>query len=237
MGKLIKLQLRNIFHSKLFYICLGLMILLGPIATMIVSNTLSEIVKVYGICDEILSILSVGIIETVFIVLVSCSDYSDGTTKNIIARGYTRTQLLFSKYIAILISLIIMFSVTVLFCIILLYKNGFGYEKNMFYDLINHIVCIITYIVFYTTMAFLLEKNGSAIIACLFVPQLLPTIMSLLNKIIKFDFNKLWMEHGSDIFEKKPTLGNLGISVLYYFIYIIIFIIVGTQLLKRKEIK
>ncbi|MBQ6476900.1 MAG: hypothetical protein IJI43_00460 [Bacilli bacterium] len=45
------------------------------------------------------------------------------------------------------------------------------------------------------------------------------------------------MEHGTDLFDKKPTLDNLGISILYYLIYIIIFIVIGTQILKRKEIK
>ena len=237
MSRLIKLQLHNIIQSKIFYICTALMILLGPVATAILSNTLADIIKTTSICNEILSILSISIVETIFIVLITCNDYADGTTKNIIARGYTRTQLLFSKYIAILISLFFMYIVTILCTFIILYNKGLGYKSTMGYQFINNIVTIIAYAIFYTTMAFLLEKNGSGIIACLFVPQLLPTLMTLLNKVIKFDFYKLWMEHGSELFEENPTLGNLGISVLYYGVYIAIFIIIGTKLLKRKEIK
>ncbi len=237
MSRLIKLQLRIIIQSKIFYICMALMILLGPVATAILSNSLADIIKTTSICNEILSILSISIVETIFIVLITCNDYADGTTKNIIARGYTRTQLLFSKYIAILLSLFLMYAITILCTFIILYNKGLGYKSTMGYQFINNIVMIIAYTVFYTTMAFLLEKNGSGIIACLFVPQLLPTLMTLLNKVIKFDFYKLWMEHGSELFEKKPTLGNLGISVLYYGVYIVIFIIIGTQILKRKEIK
>ena len=63
------------------------------------------------------------------------------------------------------------------------------------------------------------------------------SVLLLLNKIILFNINKLWMEYGNDLFDKKPNLGNLGISILYYLIYIIIFIVIGTQILKRKEIK
>jgi len=36
---------------------------------------------------------------------------------------------------------------------------------------------------------------------------------------------------------KKPTLNNLGLSIVYYVVYIVIFIVIGTQVLKRKEIK
>ena len=237
MRKLIKLQLRNIFHSKLIYICTTLIILLNPVATLVVSNSFSDIIKNTNICGEILSILSVGIIETVFIVLVSCSDFNDGTTKNIIARGYTRNQLLFSKYIAILISLLFMHLAGILSAIILLFKNSFGYNTTILYQIINSVVSIIAYTIFYTTMSFLLEKNGSGIIACMFVPNLIPTALTLLNKIVPFNITKLWMEHGEEIFTEKPSLSTLGLSALYYVIYFIIFIIIGTQLLKRKEIK
>ena len=118
MGKLVRLQLRNIIHGKLIYICLALMILLGPVATFALGNAFSDIVKTTTVCNELISVLSVGIVETVFIVLVSCSDFNDGTTKNIIARGYTKTQLLVSKYLAIFICLIIMYIITMLFAVI-----------------------------------------------------------------------------------------------------------------------
>ena len=237
MGRLIKLQLRNIFQGKLIYICLILMILLGPIATLLLGNALSNIISTSTICDEILSVLSVGIIETIFIALVSCSDFNDGTTKNIIARGYTRNQLLFSKYIAILISLLFMHLVTILFVLILLFKNKFGYSTTFLYTFIEHIGSIIVFTIFYTTMSFLLEKNGTAILACLFVPQLITPILLLLKKLTHVNVIKLWIDHGSTLFLDKPTLNNLGIAILYYAVYTIIFIVIGTQILKRKEIK
>ncbi len=237
MGKLVRLQLRNIIHGKLIYICLALMILLGPVATFALGNAFSDIVKNTSVCNELLSVLSVGIVETVFIVLVSCSDFNDGTTKNIIARGYTKTQLLVSKYLAIFICLIIMYIITMLFTVILLFNNGMGYTNTTNYQLINHFAGIIAFAVFYTTMAFLLEKTGAALLACIFVPDFLPTLFILLNKITHVDISKFWMEHGADLFSDKPTLGNLGWSVLYYAIYTVIFIIVGIQILKRKEIK
>lgn len=237
MGRLIRLQLRNIFQGKLLYICLLLAILLGPIVTFLLELAFSDTGLKTTVFDQILSLLSIGIVETIFIALVSCNDFSEGTTKNIIGRGYTRTQLIFSKYIAIFISLMFMYLINILVTFLLLSKNGIGYESIMSYELINSFVGIIAFIVFYTTMAFILEKNGSAILACLFVPQIISTILMVIDSVTHVEVSKYWIDHGSEVFLDKPTLGNLGLSILYYVIYIVIFIIIGIQVLKRKEIK
>ena len=69
----------------------------------------------------------------------------------------------------------------ILSAIILLFKNSFGYNTTILYQIINSFVSIIAYTIFYTTISFLLEKNGSGIIACMFVPNLIPTALTLLN--------------------------------------------------------
>ena len=94
MNRLIKLQFRNLFHSKLFYVCMGL--------TLVLNLGLDFIVKGAGtikVLPQITSFLSseLSIISIIFVALFSCLDFNEGTTKNIIARGYTRTQFLLSK--------------------------------------------------------------------------------------------------------------------------------------------
>ena len=102
MNKLIKLQLRNVFHNKLFYVCLGLMLASTSLLKFLTSSNMQTI-KVF---PEIINFLSseVGIISTIFIALFCCFDFNEGTTKNIISRGYNRNQFLFSKYIVSLLS-------------------------------------------------------------------------------------------------------------------------------------
>lgn len=238
MNKLIKLQLRNVFHNKLFYVCLGLTLLMVPILTFIGSLNGAD-VKNLKVFPQILSFLSseVGLVSIIFIALFCCFDFTEGTTKNIIARGYTKTELLLSKCFVSLIGIFAIYIITSLVTSILFIKNGMGYESNMLYLLINNILRIVAYTCFYSIMSVVLEKNGSAIIACLFVPTLVPTVLNLIDSKLNLSISKLWIENVSSKFILSPTLENLVVSSLFYVIYIVLFIIIGTQLLKKKEIK
>ena len=237
MNKLVRLQLRNVFHNKLFYVCLGLNLLMSPIMSFIGSLVVkTNPPKVFS---EIITFISseVGIISTIFIALFCCFNFNDGTTKNIIARGYTRLQLLFSKYIACLVGLFVMYIITALVIFVLFAKNGIGFESNMSYLLLNASIEIIAFTIFFATMSFILEKNGSAIIACLIVPNIIPLLLGLIDAKMKTNISDFWLSSLSNKIIANPTLGTLGLSALYYLIYIVLFVIIGAHLLKRKEIK
>ena len=107
----------------------------------------------------------------------------------------------------------------------------------MLYQIINNIVGIIAYTIFFSTMSILLEKNGSAIIACLFVPTLLSIITGLIDSKLKLNIENFWLDNVSNQFNSNPTLENLGLSILSYVIYIVLFVILGTKIFKKKEIK
>lgn len=239
MKKLIKLQIRNVFHNKLFYICLGLIVLLSPVVGYVMSLALPKVVGKPAALPEIMSFLSgeVGIIGAIFIALFCCYDFNEGTTKNIIARGYSRFQLLVSKYIATLVGLLVMYIITIVVTFILFAKNGIGYESTMVLTLINSIIGIIAYTIFYATISFLLEKNGSAILACIFIPRVVSILLGIADTYTKKDISSYWLENISSRLKDNPTLGNLGLSILFYAIYIIVIIGIGTEILKKKEIK
>ena len=232
MKRLLRLQLRNVFRSKLFYICLGLT-LLGPIVESFLTK---EAHQVFPSMVDFLS-TEISFIGTIFIALFCCFDFNEGTTKNIIARGYTKTQLLLSKYIVSIIGLLTMYLGVFLLYAFLFFENGFGFQTNLLYSFINSIIGIIANVVFYGTISFLLEKNGAAIIACLFIPNLIPTALTLIDSKLKLNIGDYWMEAASSKFALNPTVGNLAISIIYYLIYIGIFTFVGIKVLKRKEIK
>ena len=235
MKKLIKLQIRNLFHNKLFYICLILSLLMCY-TSIFLSSLFAEGNKAM---NQIVSLLQGGIdiIDIVFVVLFCCYDFNDGTTKNIIARGYTKNQLLFSKYIVSIIGVSVIYLIMILLTFTLTIKNGIGYESNMILIIINSIIAIITYIIFYSTISFLLEKNGISLIVCLFVPSIISSLLGLVDLKFNINISKYWIDNISNTFIPTPTLSNLTTSIIQYLIYIIIFIVIGTQLLKKKEIK
>ena len=237
MKRLLKLNLRNIYHNKLFYVCTGILLLLSAIFDYVFS--IGSKSNTEQVLPEIASFLSseVGLVASIFIALFCCLDFSEGTTKNIIARGYTRAELMISKYLASIIGIFSMYGIVMIAYFLLFFRNGIGYNFDLVYPLINSVIGIIAYTVFYATMSILLEKNGSAIIACLIIPNIIPAVLSLIDAKLKLGIGDYWMDSASRTFNNNPTLNNLGWSILYYVVYIIIFIIIGIKLFNKKEIK
>ena len=238
MNRLIKFQVRNMFKQKSFYVCLCLLILMGPILTFIGAfNTPNyETIKVM---PQMVSLLSgeISLLSTIFIALFCCLDFNEGTTKNIIGRGYSRTQVLLSKYIVSLIGLFSVYIISFTVFFFLFGVNGLGFESAMIYSIINSIFRIIAYTIFFSTISFILEKNGSAIIACLFAPSIIQTLLSLIDSKLKIDISKYWITNVSNEFLSDSSLTNLNYSIIFYIIYVMIFVILGVYVAKKKEIK
>lgn len=238
MNRLIKFQVRNMFKQKSFYVCLCLLILMGPILTFIGAfNTPNyETIKVM---PQMVSLIAgeISLLSTIFIALFCCLDFNEGTTKNIIGRGYSRTQVLLSKYIVSLIGLFSFYIISFIVIFCLFGINGLGFENVMLYSIINSIFRIIAYTIFFSTISFILEKNGSAIIACLFAPSIIQTVLSLVDSKLKIDISKYWITNISNEFLNNSNLTNLNDSIIFYIIYIIIFIILGINIIKKREIK
>lgn len=238
MNRLINFQIKNLFKQKFYYVCLFLFVFMYPVLDYISTLNIPEL-EVIKVMPQFINLLSGGgtIISIVFIVLFTCLDFNEGTTKNIIGRGYTRNQLLISKYITALIGVFSFYIISFFVILILFGKNGFGYENYMLYSSINSVIRIIAYTILYSTMSFILEKNTSSILACLFIPSIIQTIFSLIDSKMNIEISKYWIDNVSSSFIENPNTSNFIYSIIFYIIYIIIFIVLGTSLIKKKEIK
>lgn len=238
MEKLLKFQLRNIFHNKLFYVCLLITILTDPIASFIMPLAMKTN-QTIPVLQYIINYLSFepGIVNTIFITLFFTFDFTEGTIKNIIARGYSKSRYLFSKYVSIFIGLVTVYGIISIIYFILFISNGLGYETSMLPFLIFIFFKIITYSIFYGTIAFILEKNSSAIIANLFLPNIISLVLVNLDSILKLSISDYWLENIGTKFLEKPSFNGLINPILMYFIYIVIFIFIGNYFAKSKEIK
>lgn len=238
MNKLIKFQIRTMFQQKFYYVCLLLFVFMYPILDFInVYNKPNyESIKVM---PQIVNLLSGGgtILSIIFIALFCCLDFNEGTTKNIISRGYSKTQLLFSKYIVSLFGVVSFYAVSFIVILCLFGINGLGYENIMLYSIINSIVRIITYTTLYASISFVFEKNSSAIIACLFIPSIIQSLLSLIDSKFHIEISKYWIDNISSEFLTNANLANLNYSLIFYTIYIIVFIALSINIIKRKEIK
>mgnify|MGYP007056154607 CR=1 FL=1 len=238
MKRLIRLQLRNMFHNKLFYVCLVINLLMSPIATFIMSLTskLAPTTQVLpGIVDFLFS--EVGIVSMIFITLFCTFDFTEGTTKNIIGRGYSVVKLLLSKYIASLIGLLCMYGVASILFFVFFIKNGIGYEASMPLIFVYSIFNIIAYTVFYGTIAFVLEKNSSAIIGNMFIPTIMGIVLGIFDTKLNIKISKYWIDNVGLKFLAKPILNNIYMPIIMYIIYTVVIFVIGIRIVKVKEIK
>ena len=240
MKKLVKLQLRNLFSLKSFYICSGLM-LLSPIITLLFSVLMKKPYDAKFI-PEVSSLLSgVELMITVVIVLFSCLDSSDGTLKNIISRGYTKKQYLLSKYIVALIATLIMYLIPIILTFMLTIGNGMGFESKYVCYILAYLLQIGATVCLYVVLSYIFEKIGPSMVACLIGPSMVGTALPLLQLLIKskkISISNLWITNiaGSTIV-KHPDIVDLLVVVGLAAIYIIGLLILGIVIGNKKEVK
>ncbi len=238
MKRLIKLQVRNIFHNKLFYVCLAINLLTSPILTFIMELT-SKSAPTTMVLPGIMDFLSseVSVVSMIFITLFCTFDFTEGTAKNIIGRGYSVVKLLISKYIASLIGLLCMYGVTAILFFVFFIKNGLGYEASMPIIFIYSIFNIIAYTVFYGTIAFVLEKNSAAIVGNMFIPTITSIVLGLVDSNLHINISKYWLDNVGLKFIAKPVLNNIYMPIVMYIIYTVVIFVIGVRIVKVKEIK
>ena len=240
MKRLVKLQLRNLFSLKSFYVCSVLM-LLSPIINLVASLLIKKEFTTTFI-PEVSSLLSsTEILITVVIVLFACLDSNDGTLKNIISRGYTKKQYLLSKYIVALIATLIMYLIPIVFTFILTIGNGMGFASKYVYYIIAYLLQIGATICLYVVLSYIFEKIGSSMVACLIGPNMIGTALPLLQLLVKtkkINIANFWITNiaGSAIV-KHPDILNLLVVAGLAAVYIIGLLSLGLYLGKKKEVK
>ncbi|MBR2248160.1 MAG: hypothetical protein IKG58_03815 [Bacilli bacterium] len=238
MKKLVKLQVRNIFHNKLFYVCL--------ILTLLTTNVITFLVSLFGknaqtatVCSQIINLFNseVSIIGMLFITIFCTFDFSEGTTKNIIGRGYSRIKLLISKYIGSFIGIITIDLISVIFIFLLYAKNGIGWDPSIGLVIPFSIIKIIAFITIYATIAFVFEKTSIAIVTNTVLPNMITLLFGMSDTNLHTHMSKYWIENVGEKFASKATIANMGFPLIMYVIYIVLFVGVGMYLTNKKDIK
>lgn len=241
MKSLIKYQLRNVFHNKIIYVCIGINTVLG-ILTMFLTHAL-EATEGSGttstLFERIAGILSSepDIITMLFIVLFVCFEFHEGVMKNNIGRGYTRIQVLISKYIGALVGVLCIEAVSVVLTVFDFSSKGIGYTPDLMNVIIVSIIGIIAATVFYATLAFLVEKNSIAIITLLLLPRVLGLVFTIINSQFKLPIGDYWITNILPKYASNPAATNMFIPIGVFLAYAAVSVVVGVVLTDRKEIK
>ena len=251
MLKLIKFEFRKIFRNKYMYIIFGiglamtlLTIPLIGIANYMMSQIGEPTIPYSGYYAAKSAISgSVSLMVGIFIGIFACEDFSSGTNKNIIGKGYNRLSLFYSKYI---VSLILCLGYAL---ILILLSLGLGYaiyqdggmsiDDNVFVIFICQLVCVIAYHAFFFCFSYSVSKTAIAIAFNIIVPALLETIVTIINVIInRDDFLLTNFVIDGALANLSSTYTNMDVilpSMLTLVGYIALSNVVGILIARKKQ--
>ena len=239
MDRLYKLQLRNLLHSRYFYIC-GTFTLIAPLIFFFIRTKIPQ--ESTTIADEAISGLQGmgSLIMIIIVVLFVCQEFEDGTAKNIIARGYSRRQLLITKYLVSLFGILIISVLSAVISSILSLNQPVGDLEKFLLFLPAFLVTTAASVSLYTAIAYYLESKGASITACLITPNVISLILLFIQTHfkIKTNLSNYWVEGLIGLIDLNhitiTSLVKVGIVSL---IYIIGLLGITVFLTRKKEVK
>lgn len=242
MNRLNKFNIHNLFKQKSFYICAIILIALASleiIANVITANFITHKAANINSNDTVLTFLNPASFElfvAIFIALFYTLDASNGTMKNIIARGFSRKQVFISKFITIMFGVTIMFISSFIISYIFTFIAGgkiLMLNSNVLSKIGINYINILGIAAFYTLISSIVSKASGALVACILTNFLAPTLLLTTNILLKLktntDISKIWISNATN---------NKGIMVIIICAaYIVISYILGSIISSKKEIK
>jgi len=262
MNKLLKLEFRRLFMSKVLYICIAIslaMLLISAFTSKLLYEAMSQIAEedMEGMAElgiaaldlpTSLSLLkgvgssSLTLILAVFIAIFVTEEYTGDIIKNIYAKGYSRDLVFFSKYLSSLAGSLLIVLADAIFSIII-GKALFGEFGTMGKNYISSFIAILFLIVSYDTLYFAISiairKTGGSIAISIFGPIVINLLLNLGNAISKsetLDLTEYWIAGRlTTLSYADVTTKAVWMSFLVGGIFLLAFGAVGFFLNRKRE--
>lgn len=187
MSKLIRFELHKLFRQKSFYICTAVLLAVNLYSIIFTYDNGGRSTGLVCLSTAVCS-ADFTMLLGIFVALFTCDDYAGGTIRNIISRGFTRTQVYFSKLIALCIAPVLM----VLLNWALNYAAGSLYwetgldafETDLLYVLGVQLLLVIAEAALFYAISSAIGKTGASVAVCM----LLELIVALAIGIVMLIF-------------------------------------------------
>lgn len=207
MFKLIRFEFRKLLRNKGFYICTAILIALTGFSVYTAKFAQEQL----GVTDptagglksmmEALPTSSIGMMLGIFIALYVCEDFSAGTIRNILTRGYSRFGVYMAKLVAVIIATIVMSC----FCCAGAYAVGtylwgagdasFGGEQ--FRILLYQLAITLAYAAVFYAVSFMIQKTGGSIACCVVLPLAVTALLKLADTALaeqEIELSAYWLD-------------------------------------------
>lgn len=265
MGKLLNFEFRKLFRQKSFYICgaVFIAIILISVITMNALLTFSNSMveadgvtmtliddSVYTGLYMLMSAFSSGnfsIILSIFTTLFICGDYTNGTLKNIIARGYGRVSIYAAKYIVTLcattiysvLGWLISFLSGSAFWGVGTLPDGTG-AGDIILILFVQLIGAYAYASLFFLISALLKKAGGAIALSILGPTIISMGVSLIDALIQnksISFSDYWLDTCFTELESTSVASDIITRcIICFLVYIVFFTAAGHFISRKSEV-
>ena len=212
MLNMMQFQFRRLFKKSSMYICMLITAVFAfyPVSTIISSieshlrysanyDNFTDYTISYS-SKEILTmcfaISFITLITAIFTAIFVCEDRTQGTIKTIYAKGYSRTSVFTSKYLAtvayitIYYAILLVVAIFSIFMIQLLYSSRFPEiitwdNENLLPMIVNQYLSLIAVNTLYYLISELVGKTGIGIALSIFAPIILLIILGQIYMIIR----------------------------------------------------
>ncbi len=247
MKNLLRFEFRKITRQKSFYVCFGIvfgLIFLSALLLNTLQDSATEVVfNAAEFAKSALSSASFVMILGIFTALYVCDDYSNNTLKNIYARGYSRGEVYFSKYIASATVSLIM----AIFCMAFSFVLGaviggaeIAVDSHLIGNLLAQLAVILGYHALYFAVAMFFGKVGGSVAFNLVGPSLILTVLTLVTSLLKIESLSLgnyWLDSAMESLSSGSTDGSMPVkAVVMAAVYMGILLTGGYMLNRKKEI-
>lgn len=244
MGKLINFEFRKLFSHKSFYICLlvtaGLIVITSLTMKLLAGADYAPdwLNGMSGFYTDAMLTLILGIFTAIYV----SEDAAGGTIKNIYARGFSRTQIYFSKYIVSSVSVLIFCAFDLaaeVICGIVMGGKA-GETTSMFIpDLIGSILMILVINTVFFFISYITGKSGAGIAINIVISQIVGLILPLGDialKLEKFSLSDFWVDGILRNAANAETVSVLSKNIAYGLVWFAIITIAGVYISNRQEV-
>ena len=251
MKKLIRFEFRKLFRSKYFYVLAGISVLFVLISGL-TTKAINDMITASGESGSAYSayLFTKGalsgtytILIGIFVALFATEDNSNGTIKNIYAKGYSRNQVYFSKYIVSLFAVVMISLATVV--IAYLYSNStwgntLAITDNVALIVFGQLFGICAYHAIFFAISSIFGKIGSAIALNIVAPMGVSLVLGMGDAFIKSENIKLTSYWLDSLFANfTSTVSDTKIlpaGIALFIIYTAAAIALGLFINQKKEI-
>lgn len=183
------------------------------------------------------------VVFAAFAAVFVCGDYGNGIIKNVLTKGYTRSEVYFTKYI---VSLIVCFCyaliayLTGFLCGTLMWNIGSSWSGKFVLLIFIQLLAVAAFNALFNFLAALFKRVGSVLAISIAMPIILSLLLSVLELLIsstEIRISNLWLS-GALMLAASPLSGakDLLVSAACSIVYGIIFTVLGWLLARKREV-